>query len=162
MKKVIVVGCSGSGKSTFCRKLRDKIDLPLFYLDMIWHKPDKTTVSQEEFDNKLNELLKLDEWIIDGNYMRTLDLRMSKCDTVILFDLPIDDCLKGVEQRIGTKREDMPWIEEEFDSEFKEWITNFPNIQTPYTYELINKYKGAIDVVIFKTRKQADDYLNNL
>ena len=55
MKKVIVVGCPGSGKSTFARKLQQKTGLPLYYLDMIWHKPDKTTVSDEEFDTRLQE-----------------------------------------------------------------------------------------------------------
>ena len=57
MKKVIVIGCPGSGKSTFSRKLRDKTGLPLFYLDTIWHKADKTTVSREEFDLALEGII---------------------------------------------------------------------------------------------------------
>ena len=57
MKKVIVIGCCGAGKSTFARKLRDLTGLPLHYLDMIWHKPDRTNVSREEFDAALQNIL---------------------------------------------------------------------------------------------------------
>ena len=66
MQRVIVIGSSGAGKSTFARRLRDKTGLPLYYLDMLWHKPDRTTVSREEFDLQLGKLLEQDEWILDG------------------------------------------------------------------------------------------------
>ena len=58
MKKAIVIGCPGSGKTTFAEKLRDKTGLPLFYLDAIWHKPDRTHISIEEYDARLTEILK--------------------------------------------------------------------------------------------------------
>lgn len=57
MKKVMVIGSPWAGKSTFARKLRDATGLPLFYLDMIWHKPDQTNVSVEEFDQRLGEIV---------------------------------------------------------------------------------------------------------
>ena len=75
MKKIIIIGCSGSGKSTFARKLSAKINIPLYYLDMIWYKPDKTTLTKKEFDEQLGALLDKDMWIIDGNYQRTLEMR---------------------------------------------------------------------------------------
>ncbi len=66
-KRIMIIGSPGSGKSTFARKLRDKSGLPLFYLDMIKHKSDRTEISSEEFDMKLMEILRFPEWIIDGN-----------------------------------------------------------------------------------------------
>ena len=58
--KIIVLGCSGSGKSTFSRKLHEKTNLPLIHLDNIWWKPDRTHISRDEFDHKLEEILKSD------------------------------------------------------------------------------------------------------
>ena len=82
MKRVIVIGCPGAGKSTFARKLAEKTGLPLHYLDMIWHRPDRTVIGREEFDRQLDKLVKEDEWIIDGNYARTLPVRLAHCDMV--------------------------------------------------------------------------------
>lgn len=162
MSKIIIIGCPGSGKSTFARKLRDITGITLYYLDMIWHKSDKSNVSREEFNARLNEILKSDSWIIDGNYIRTLEIRLRECDCVFLMDFPIEICLSGAEERIGKKREDMPWLESEFDSEFKSWIENFPNEQLPRIYELLNKYKNDKKVIIFKSREEADKYLASL
>ena len=82
MKRAIVIGCPGAGKSTFARKLKDKTGLPLYYLDRIFHKPDRTTVPREEFDQKLQTILQTDRWIIDGNYQRTLPLRFEACTDI--------------------------------------------------------------------------------
>jgi adenylate kinase family enzyme len=65
LRKVIIIGCPGAGKSTFARILSDKTHLPLYYLDMLWHKPDRTTVERNIFDNKLKEIVLGDKWIID-------------------------------------------------------------------------------------------------
>lgn len=162
MKKVLVIGCPGAGKSTFARKLRDKLNLPLYYLDMIWHKPDKTTYTKEEFDSKLASILKEDEWIIDGNYSRTLETRIQKCDTVFYLDLPVEDCLKGAKSRVGTIREDLPWVEDELDPEFREWIKEFPNVEIPIINEIVNRYKDSINLIVFKSRNEADNYIKEL
>ena len=69
MQKVMIIGCPGSGKSTFARRLRDLTGLPLYYLDMLWHKPDRTNITKEEFDARLIEITGRDRWIIDGNVM---------------------------------------------------------------------------------------------
>lgn len=57
MKKVLVIGCPGSGKSTFARRLRDAAGLPLYPLDLLWHRPDRTAVSEEEFDPEFREFI---------------------------------------------------------------------------------------------------------
>lgn len=161
MLKVIVIGCPGSGKSTFAKKLKDITNLPLYHLDMIWHKADKTNISEEEFDIKLNKILKEKNWIIDGNYQRTLETRLRECDTIFLLDIPLKDCLNGVENRIGKKREDMPWVETEFDEEFKQYIYKFSEDNLPQIYQLLKKYKDK-EIIIFKTRDDIDNYLKNI
>lgn len=162
MKKVIVIGCPGSGKTTFAEKLSKKTDIPLFYLDAIWHKPDKTHIPREEFDSRIKEIFAAEEWIIDGNYKRTVEMRLKQCDTVFLFDLPTEICIQGARDRIGKKRYDLPWLEKEPDPEFIKFIEDFPKDTLPYIYELIEKYKNEKDVVIFKSRQEADLYIKNL
>ena len=130
-RRILVVGCPGAGKSTFARKLRDALDLPLVYLDMLWHKPDQATATREEFNARLDAVLKRDRWIIDGNYARTLKRRLKRAETVFLFDLSAEECLAGAAARIGHPREDLPWIEQELDAEFADYIRRFPTDQLP-------------------------------
>ena len=158
MERIIVIGCPGSGKSTLSRKLREKTGLPLYHLDMIWHKADKTNITQEEFDDVLNAILPRKNWIIDGNYSRTLEKRIQMCDTVFFLDLPTEVCLQGVQKRIGLKREDMPWIEEELDDEFREFIIQFANSERPKIYTLLGKYPDK-HTVIFRSYTEIDQYI---
>ena len=162
MRKVIVIGCPGSGKTTFAEKLNKITGLPLFYLDAIWHKPDKTHISREEYDKIVDDIFKLDEWIIDGNYKRTIEKRLQNCDTVFLFDLPVEVCIQGATERIGKERYDLPWLEKELNPDFLRAIEEFSHRVLPSIYEILDKYKENREIVIFKSRIQADEYLNNV
>ena len=162
MKKVIVIGCPGSGKTTFSEKLQKQTGLPLYYLDAIWHKPDKTHIPREEFDQRISEIFVTPEWIIDGNYNRTIEMRLKECDTVFLFDLPTEVCLQGATERIGKGRYDLPWLETELDPEFEEFIKDFAKTSLPQIYELIDKYKDGKNIVVFKSREETGEYLKNI
>ena len=162
MNKAIVIGCPGAGKTTFADKLNKITGLPLYHLDAIWHKPDKTHIPREEFDKRIWDIFSADKWIIDGNYKRTIETRLKQCDTVFLFDLPVEICLQGAAERIGKGRYDLPWIETELDQEFCRFIEDFPDDTLPYIYELLDKYKEGRQVVIFRSREEADEYLNSL
>ena len=161
MQKIVIVGPSGAGKSEFARKLHKITNLPLYHLDNIFWKPDKTHLEKQEFDNIISELVKKDSWIIDGDYSRTYEMRIANCDTIIFLDYPIEVCLEGVTQRIGTKRDDIPWIEHEFDPDFKEWIINWRQNKLPILLPLLEKYKDK-QIIIFKNRDEANQYLENL
>ena len=155
MERAIVIGCPGAGKSTFARALRDASGLPLYYLDRIWHRPDGTNVSRSEFDAQLEQILHQERWIIDGNYQRTLEPRLLRCDTVFLLDYPLSVCLEGAASRIGTVREDLPWVEQEFDPEFRQWIEEFPQTQLPRIYALLEQFGSGKQISVFHSRREA-------
>ena len=159
MKKVIVIGCPGSGKSTVSRALHNKTGIPLYHLDMMYWNADKTTVEKSVFLERLSDVLEKDEWIVDGNYDSTMELRMVACDTVIFLDYPLDVCLDGIRERRGKPRSDMPWIETEEDEEFIEFIRNYNEQQKPKVIELFEKYSDK-NIIILESREQADAFLN--
>ena len=159
MKKVIVIGCPGSGKSTVSRALHNKTGIPLYHLDMMYWNADKTTVEKSVFLERLSTVLEKDKWIIDGNYGSTMELRMAACDTVIFLDYPLDVCLDGINERRGKPRSDMPWIETEEDAEFIEFIRNYNEQQKPKVLELLKKYSDK-NIIILESREQADAFLN--
>ncbi len=162
MKKIIVIGCPGSGKTTFSVKLNKLLGLPLYHLDAIWHKPDQTHIPREQFDERIKEIFATDEWIIDGNYSRTIKMRIEQCDTVFLFDLPTEACVQGVKDRVGKSHYDLPWLETEVDPDFIKSIEEFPLTSLPRIYDLIEKYKLDKQIIIFKSRAEADEYLRKL
>ena len=161
MKKIIVIGCPGSGKSTVSRALHNKTGIALYHLDMMYWNADKTTVEKSVFLERLSVVLAKDEWIIDGNYGSTMELRMAVCDTVIFLDYPLDVCLGGIKERRGKPRSDMPWIETEEDSEFIEFIGNYDEQQKPKVLELLKKYSDK-NIIILESREQADEFLSLL
>ena len=162
MKKVIIIGCPGSGKSTFARALSLKTKLPLYHLDLMYWNSDKTIVEKEIFRQRLNDVLKKEEWIIDGNYASTMDLRMSTCDTVFFLDYPEEVCLEGIISRRGKPRNDMPWIEpiDNDDEEFVNFVKNYNRESRPAVLEILNRYSHK-NIIIFKNRNEADEYIKS-
>ena len=161
MKKILIIGCPGSGKSTFARALKEATGLPLIHLDMLYWNSDKTTVSREVFDARLEEALAGDGWIIDGNFSRTMEKRLQGCDTVFFLDLPTEVCLESVRGRIGTKRSDLPWIETEEDAEFMDFIRSFPEKRAPEIRALLRAHPEVAQTV-FHSREEMEEYLRTL
>ena len=162
MRKVLVIGCPGAGKTTFSRRLAAVTGLPLCHLDSIWHKPDKTNISEEAFVRRLEEIMAGDAWILDGNFGRTMEMRLRRCDTVFLLDYPGELCLQGVQDRIGKPRPEMPWIETEMDPEFRAFIESFPQTELPRIYALLKQYGDGRAITVFRSREQADVFLNQM
>ena len=160
MKKAIIIGCPGSGKSTFARKLQLVTGLPLHHLDLIYWKSDRTVVPREEFLEKLHQIMAQKQWIIDGNYASTMEMRMQVCDTVIFLDYPPELCLAGAQERKGKARPDLPWVESNDldDSEFMEYIRKFHELNRPTILSLLEKYSDK-EIIIFHSREDAEIFL---
>lgn len=163
MKRIMVIGCPGSGKSTFSRALHSITKIPLFHLDRMNWNADRTVVERSVFHERLSKTIQNSEWIIDGNYGSTMELRLTACDTVFFLDYPVEICLDGVRERKGKARNDMPWVENigEEDAEFIDFIKNYRLESRPKVMALLEKYSDR-GIYIFENRGQAKAYLNQL
>jgi len=162
----MIIGCPGSGKSTLARQLKEKLGLPVVHLDQLWWKEGWQNVSREDFDDRLALAVAMDRWIIDGNYSRTIPMRLSRCDTILYLDFSRWECLLGVFQRIlknyGKVRPDMPeGCPERFDWEFIKFVWNFNENNRVRNYTYLAQAKHAKQIVL-KSRKEVKAFLATL
>lgn len=97
--RIVIIGCPGSGKSTLATQIAQIGNIPLVHLDSIQWIDNETNTSQAVFDAKLKEEIQKDQWVIDGNYGRTMELRMKRAEMVIWFDFPRSVCLYRILKR---------------------------------------------------------------
>jgi len=160
--KALVLGSPGAGKSVFSKKLAKKLGIPLYHLDMLFWNADKSHLDREEFIARQLEAMQGDSWIIDGTYHSTADLRLDRCDTVFLFQLPVDVCIEGVVSRSGKPRDDLPWQEAAVpDPDFLDYIRNYHSKGSLELEELISRHP-ELTVLRFFSREDADEYINSL
>lgn len=165
MRRVLVIGCPGAGKSTLTRALAETLGLPAVYLDRLWWKSGWINRTEGEFDALLDAVLLGEEWVIDGNYLRTLPRRLERCDAVVLLDYPRRVCLFRALRRIlswrGRTRPDMAAdCPERLDGEFVRWIWEFHRTQRPQVLELLDSWTGEKHV--FRSPKDCARFLAKL
>lgn len=159
INKIIVIGCSGSGKSIFSTRLANILQLPLYHLDNIYWKPNWVPTPRNEFITIQHKIMSEGKWIIDGNYSSTLEIRFLQADVVFFLDLPIEVCLESALKRIGTKRNDLPsYLDEIEDPTFIEHINNFNNNGKLKIQSMFNKYPNK-KIITFTSRDEVNEYL---
>lgn len=162
MRRVLVIGCPGAGKSTLTRALAETLGLPAVYLDRLWWKSGWINRTREEFDARLDAALAEDAWVMDGNYLRTLPRRLERCDAVLFLDYPRRLCLSRALRRIlrwrGRTRPDMAeGCPERLDPAFIRWIWDFHRTQRPRGLELLDGWVGEVHT--FHTPAQCAAFL---
>ncbi len=166
MERILIIGCPGSGKSTLARALGEKLGLPVIHLDQLWWKDGWKNVTREEFDSRLAMVLNMDQWIIDGNYSRTMPVRLAQCDTVVYLDFNRWECLWGGIQRVvesyGRVRPDMAaGCPERFDFAFFKWIWTYNTRNRPKNYVWLAQAQHAKTIVL-KNRRQMRAFLDGV
>lgn len=147
--RILVVGCAGSGKSTFSKALGRAANLPLIHLDQLYWQPGWVKTEKQVFVSKIASAIESDAWIVDGNYKSTLPLRLTRAEVVVFLDLSRTKCIWNVILRTlkshGTVRSDMPdGCPERFDWEFIKYIWNFPHDYRPVLIDLLQQYDGEV------------------
>jgi adenylate kinase family enzyme len=169
MRRVLILGCSGSGKSTLARRLATRLGLPVVHLDREFWRPGWRATPPDEFDRRVADLVATPHWVMDGNYARTLEPRLTRADTVVHLDFPTWRCLAAITKRtflacnLNHPRPDMhPDCPEQWDWEFIEWVLNFRRTERPKTLRAIERHADRLRVITLTTRREVDAFLGNL
>jgi len=161
---------SGVGKSTFSRRLGDILNINVYHLDTIYWKPGWIEASLEEFRSVQEKIVENRQWIIEGNYTSTYEVRVERADTIIYLELPLYVCLyrvfKRFFQHIGKTRADMTiGCNEKLDWQFIKFIlTTYKNRKGKMRerLEYFLKKDPQNKIVILNSKKEIQDYLNKL
>jgi adenylate kinase family enzyme len=164
MKRVIVIGSGGSGKSTFSRQLGEVTGLPVIHLDMLFWKPNWTSTSKEEWAEVVRREIEKPEWIIDGNFGGTREMRIRAADTIIMLDLPRWLCMfrnlkRSVVYRNKTRPDMGQGCNEKIDWEFIMWVWNYKNRSRTKTFQELESQKDK-KVIVLKTRRDVTEFLD--
>lgn len=166
MERIMIVGCGGAGKSTLARQLGEKLGLPVVHLDKLFWHSGWVESTKEEIDGKIMLELQKERWIIDGNYMRTMPIRMAHCDTVIFLDFNRVSCVWSILKRyltnIGKVRPDMAeGCPEKIDWEFFVWVWNFNKTKRERIYRMLKEAEG-IETIVLKNRRAVRKFLKSI
>ena len=168
MQRILVMGSSGSGKSTFSRRLSAITGIPMVSVDALFWKPGWVESDKAEFHARLAAAAQQPRWIMDGNFTSHLvELRRDACDTLIWFDLPRATCMMGILTRIarsyGEVRPEMaPGCPEKIDLEFFHYVWTFRERIRPKLLEYFEGLRPDQTFITFTNRAQADRYLSDL
>ena len=167
MKKIALIGSGGSGKSTLARKLGEKLNIEVYHLDALFWKPNWTPTSKEEQRKVQNELVKKEEWIIDGNYNGTMDIRLNAVDTIIFVDISRVICIYRVFKRMiqyrGKSRPDMAeGVNERLDFDFLKWVWDYPKTKKPVVLKKLEQLPNDKKVIILKSPREVQLFLDKV
>jgi adenylate kinase family enzyme len=164
MDRVLVVGCAGSGKSTFARRLGTALELPVVHLDFHYWRPGWQVPDRAAWRQQVVTLAASPRWVMDGNYSSTYDVRMARADTLVWLDHPRAVCMRRVLWRTargyGRERPDLPaGCPEHFDLTFLRYIWDFPRKHRPRIAAGIDRFSGHLGMIRLASDRAVEDFL---
>jgi len=167
MNRILVLGCCGAGKSTLARKLHAKLNVELIHLDQHYWLPNWTEIDPAEWREKVKGLVEKEQWIMDGNFSNTLDIRLERADTILYLDYPTIKCVYRVLKRVlknwGTVRPDMPeGCKDKLDFEFLHYTATYNNTKRKKMLEKLKNLENNKHVFIFKTDREAARFVEGI
>jgi len=166
MKRILVIGPGGAGKSTLATRLGERLNLEVKHLDRFYWRPGWVKPSPDEWVRTVEQLVSRDAWVIDGNYSGTLDLRAERCDTIVFLDLSRFLCLWRIAKRVltyrsGTRPDMADGCREKIDLEFVLWIWNYSRRNRPEVLQLLREYSQSKQIVRLRSRAEVERFLNS-
>jgi adenylate kinase family enzyme len=167
MKKIIVIGSSGAGKTYFSKRLSRILSIELVHIDRVYWGAGWSEPAKDDWKSTLADLLARDSWIIDGNYTGTLDMRLAACDTVIFLDIRRTLCTWRVIRRTlrfyRRNRPDMAdGCVERFDLPFLGFIWNYPKKTRPKILSLIEAHRDSADLIHLRSPREVRQFIHDL
>ncbi|HEY9401229.1 MAG TPA: DNA topology modulation protein [Pyrinomonadaceae bacterium] len=164
MRKILVIGSGGAGKSTFARRLGQLLDIEVIHLDSLYWKSGWVETPKAEWAETVAELARRDAWIMDGNYSGTLDLRVEACDTLIFLDMPRLVCLWRVLKRLivyhrRTRPDMAAGCDEKLTLEFILWVWNYPRTRRPKILKRMRENAGSKQMLRLRSPGEAEKFL---
>jgi len=166
LKRIAIIGSGGSGKSTLATRLGELLKIDVYHLDSLFWKPGWVGTSKEEQSSLQHELVFQEEWIMDGNYGGTMDIRLQKADTIIFLDIPRSTCIyRVIKRRLQYHNKTRPDMgegcEERLNLEFLKWIWKYPIEKKPGILARLEKEKDK-KVIILASPHEVERFLSHL
>lgn len=167
MKRILVIGSGGSGKSTLSQKLGSILDLPVIHLDTYFWNANWVPKPNDEWDKIVDHFTNDEHWIIDGNYSRTMDIRIKRADVIIFLDLPRLLCIyRIIKRRVMYHKKSRPDMNDEcpekLDWEFVKWVWNYRKRSRMNTIKKLEQIAEHQQVITVNTRKQVNELIELL
>jgi adenylate kinase family enzyme len=166
VQRVLVIGCSGAGKSTFARELGASTGLPVIHIDQLFWHPGWVPAPRDVYLARLNGVLAGERWILDGNNPSTLDIRLPRAEAIVWIERPRRICYWRVARRVlgtyGQVRADTaPGCPERFDWDFLKYIWNFPSRYRPVMLAALDRHQAWPRTVILRSDGDARTFLRD-
>ena len=164
MKRILVIGSGGAGKSTVAKQLGGILGLPVVHLDALHWKPGWVEPPKSDWTATVDAALERDAWVMDGNYSGTLERRLAACDAVVFLDLPRTTCVWRVFKRVwryrhATRPDMAPDCPERLDLKFVRWIWNYRTTSRPKVVRLLGECGANVRVIRLQSQAEVDRFL---
>ncbi len=165
MKRVVIPGCGGSGKSHVAQRLSDVLNIPVINLDALYDDGEWNVLTPNKFAALQHDLAAAPSWIIDGNYATTLPIRLAEADAVVLLDISTVMCLWG----IATRRlrqwgslEKSPGVYGRITWSFVRYVFAYRRVMRPRVQQLMTQHATHAESVVLTNRRSIREWLDQM
>jgi adenylate kinase family enzyme len=167
MRRVLVIGSGGAGKTTLSLRIAQRTGLPVIHLDSLYWRPGWVPTPAEEWQRAIADLVQRPRWIMDGNYGGTLETRLAAADTVVFLDVPRLLCLRRVlERRIRHDAQSRPSLAsgcpERLTAEFLWWIWTYPTRRRNGILARLEELRDRKAVAILRSGLDVERFVDGL